>query len=1274
MNNQNNNINNNQKNDFEKEVIKIIKKNNYKLTADKIIQTLNNIRNEKNISSKRWVWELMQNATDVRYENEKISVQIILNEDKLEFKHNGQYFKINNILAIAQQVSSKNSLNLEGQTGKFGTGFIGTHLLSDIIDIKGILKVNENDFREFQIRLDRSEKSSEQLAKNIEKSIEIFFDINKKTDIFKVKPNYLKNRSKDSFDTCFTYYLNDEVKKKAAKEGLNDLINTMPATLITQYKKIEKVTIDDKIQQIETTYIPNIIGDEVKNGITESYVQTRTKNKNQEETIGEQYFLSYLKVNEETKKETLRLITQIEKQNGIIVLLKRDINKPALYRNFPLIGTNDFNMPFIVDGFEFNPLEARNGLFLNNGDKINTDSNDNMKILDEAYQASLAFINCILTKYKNIMNRFILASSKIPKPKIVFDKYAKDWFYQKQKEYRQGLRKIPILKFGNYYTFDKLILPIFKENYNIEFFNIVSNLNIREKILPQQEDYKNWYDIIINENIETPNIKIKENEFITSWGYTMNKENNTKEINYIYDEIDFLKDLSNCKNINILSKILKKEKSETINDLNEFLQFLKNIWKEEDILNTYPILPNRNGDFKKIKELYSDSKNIIPKPIMDIYDSISEKKLNEELIDSEINVQYLSSLNQKNFNDISSYLNEYIKKNESAENIKNIEKVKKLVVYPLLSIKTNKEEIIKIYKFLTLFITLDQKEIGNDSQTHIPTDLWTHAINFWYREHPKEIEKYKNIKGFQNNLINKNISQVDVLKLINDYLDFLKSKIGNLKIFPNQNGDFCCLKDLYSDSGFPEEFKDILKKYFSIDKRNELLAKEIIALDNHQSLPESDITKLIQSSFENLKNSKIDEKNKLKDIAFEILCLYPENEESKTNRNLIEKIISPRKPGITSDNSIKNLGFAEIVFNKKDKYNIKFIKTNDLDYKIFINYILEIICDEIGNAETFENIKNKFYGISTLNDLEEFLSNIIKFIWDTKNIELFQKKIFLNKANNLVPKKEITIKKNFEIDEEDEKILINICLNKHINKDYRNSLINEKLYQNLKEYNIEFYELTLESICDGIDKKIMIYDRDNSNKDKIYDKDIYNITKSLDKLKIDKSKMPELFGYYWNHKTKLSINCFKNDDINNILSNLDPENTELQSKLLNAFKNSSDLEKIDKYLDKYKGNMSQLFSALSNGYSSGSGSGSSYYSGPTENKLNLKQEFRFKKKIVDENKNEKIIYSQPLIIKQENIKYYGSYYNYSNKLEFEVEELFDPLTSQKEMKIKCLKL
>ena len=111
------------------------------------------IKNDPNISARRWIWELIQNATDVKYDNEKISIQIILNKDTLEFKHNGKFFTINNILGLLQQVSSKNSQNLEGQTGKFGTGLIGTHLLSDIINVKGILCKEENDYCEFMVSL-----------------------------------------------------------------------------------------------------------------------------------------------------------------------------------------------------------------------------------------------------------------------------------------------------------------------------------------------------------------------------------------------------------------------------------------------------------------------------------------------------------------------------------------------------------------------------------------------------------------------------------------------------------------------------------------------------------------------------------------------------------------------------------------------------------------------------------------------------------------------------------------------------------------------------------------------------------------------------------------------------------------------------------------------------------------------------------------------------------------------------------------------------------------
>ena len=108
--------NNNHKEYIEK-LNTFVKNNNSKLTADKIITILKSIKNNPNISNKRWIWELMQNATDVKYENEKISIKIIIDKDKLEFMHNGKYFRIEDILGLLQQVSSKSSQNLDGQTG-----------------------------------------------------------------------------------------------------------------------------------------------------------------------------------------------------------------------------------------------------------------------------------------------------------------------------------------------------------------------------------------------------------------------------------------------------------------------------------------------------------------------------------------------------------------------------------------------------------------------------------------------------------------------------------------------------------------------------------------------------------------------------------------------------------------------------------------------------------------------------------------------------------------------------------------------------------------------------------------------------------------------------------------------------------------------------------------------------------------------------------------------------------------------------------------------------
>ena len=111
----------------------------------------------------------------------------------------------------------------------------------------------------------------------------------------------MQNRNENDYDTVFIFHLNDDDKKQAANDGLSDLKNTLPISLITQYKKIKQITIINNLKNKEIIYIPEIIGNEIKNNITESSVKI-IKKKIKGKTQDILHFLSYLKVDDNNKE------------------------------------------------------------------------------------------------------------------------------------------------------------------------------------------------------------------------------------------------------------------------------------------------------------------------------------------------------------------------------------------------------------------------------------------------------------------------------------------------------------------------------------------------------------------------------------------------------------------------------------------------------------------------------------------------------------------------------------------------------------------------------------------------------------------------------------------------------------------------------------------------------------------------------------------------------------------------------------------------------------
>ncbi|MFN6991866.1 MAG: ATP-binding protein [Fervidobacterium sp.] len=71
-------------------------------TAQGIFNYLKEIENKREIYVKRWVWELLQNALDAAPAEGKIEVQIVKDDNKLTFIHNGCPFKTSSVKKVVE--------------------------------------------------------------------------------------------------------------------------------------------------------------------------------------------------------------------------------------------------------------------------------------------------------------------------------------------------------------------------------------------------------------------------------------------------------------------------------------------------------------------------------------------------------------------------------------------------------------------------------------------------------------------------------------------------------------------------------------------------------------------------------------------------------------------------------------------------------------------------------------------------------------------------------------------------------------------------------------------------------------------------------------------------------------------------------------------------------------------------------------------------------------------------------------------------------------------
>lgn len=357
-------------------------------SASKIIDKLKALKDSNSPDTAyRWIWELIQNAKDVVNSTGLVDIQINFSETNktIEFSHNGCLFTTENIVFLIEQVSSKErSLtgeNKKKSTGKFGTGFLTTHLLSEKVHIYGYLQDAGEPPRSFHTLLDRTGQDKGSISNAISHSCDMLDDGDECT-VDETKMN-----------TKFVYEL-DEIGIRTAISGLKNLLVSVPY-VFAFVQELNSITIKtDKFQRVISRGKNATAGIESSSVVHIHYTTLKDAN-----TIQEDRYVFVL------SGDLVSIATEIIIKDNNKFLLKPKDELPRIFCDFPLLGTKKFSFPIVVNSPLFNPTEPRDGIPLVQSEREGGDSDENKRRILEAVSLYNTLLDYFSEKgYKGIYN------------------------------------------------------------------------------------------------------------------------------------------------------------------------------------------------------------------------------------------------------------------------------------------------------------------------------------------------------------------------------------------------------------------------------------------------------------------------------------------------------------------------------------------------------------------------------------------------------------------------------------------------------------------------------------------------------------------------------------------------------------------------------------------------------------------------------------------------------------------------------------------------------
>jgi len=527
-----------------------------KVVATKILDLMANMRlsNDENVK-RRWVWELLQNAKDVCYPDSKVSVEIVLTQQGetgvVEFKHNGKPFSTKDVTFLIEQISTKDRLENDKHpktTGKFGTGFLTTHLLSEKVEVHGIVEEPELEPREFDLLLDRSGKTIDDIILSVKNSMESLRNL----DISPVKKYKSSN-----FNTVFRYHL-DKEGIEVAKKGIEDLHSALPFTLafLSDIKSVVVKSNGEIISYRRSDTVQNI-SDKIK------LVSIETSS-------SQKIIIALL------SSQSTSIAVEVTLQNQQIGIEKFNDRTPRLFCNFPLIGTEDFYFPVAINNSSFHPNEPRSGIYLT--DKEAPEIFVNKRIIQEARELYNHLLD--YAAQNNWQNLYVLSSVSLPKSKK--DWLSEQWFKNSvQKQIQEKLKVTSVVDTVDHgrVTINEAVFPYHKdEEVRDGIWKLFCNADIFK--LPIKEHLNGWYFVVKQSEFSSRHLTLG---MVTDW-------------------------IAKQKTLANLAELLKRSEKDAIGWLNQYYSLAN---QDEGVLalinqDKLAVIPNQKGVFCSKSNLFID--------------------------------------------------------------------------------------------------------------------------------------------------------------------------------------------------------------------------------------------------------------------------------------------------------------------------------------------------------------------------------------------------------------------------------------------------------------------------------------------------------------------------------------------------------------------------------------------------------------------------------------------------------------------------------------------